>query len=124
MLVSDAEQISTYRLLHKRRRVNNYGLHVANEIFFSATAIAFFDGMITSRQKNDWEHFFEHEFVLCKKIDIQTYHGRSWLEFKVRHLMDLAMNISFEKDNPWTGYTIPFQNIFFPITPYDKCTGK
>jgi hypothetical protein len=92
-----------------------YGLHVAKEIFFSATEIAFFEGMITSGQKNEWEHFFEHEFILCRKIDIQTYHGRSWLEFKVRHLMDLAMNISFGENPAWKGHSASFENVFFPL---------
>lgn len=41
-----------------------YGLRVAKEIFSSATEIAFFEGMITSRQKIQWEHFFEHELRL------------------------------------------------------------
>lgn len=92
-----------------------YGLHVAKEIFFSATEIAFFEGMITSRQKNDWEHFFDQEFMLCRKIDIETYHGRAWLEFKVRHLMNLAENISFGENPAWKGYSVSFENVFFPF---------
>lgn len=92
-----------------------YGLHVAKEIFFSTTEIAFFEGMITSRQKIQWEHFFEHEFELCRKIDIKAYHGRAWLEYKVRHLMDMAMNISFSESPAWKGWSVSFKNVLFPL---------
>lgn len=92
-----------------------YGLHVAKEIFFSATEIAFIEGMITTKQKKDWEHFFDHDFMLCRKIDIKTYHGCAWLEYKVRHLMDLAVNISFNEDPAWKGHSASFENAFFPF---------
>lgn len=105
---------SDFTILEKMT-VLYYGLHVAKEIFFSATQIAFFDGMITSRQKNEWEYFFEHEFMLCKEIDIRTNHGRAWLEFKVRHLMDLAVNISFGENPAWKNYSVSFENVFFPF---------
>lgn len=90
-----------------------YGLHVAKEIFFSATEIAFFEGMITAKQKNDWEHFFGQEFMICREIDIKTYHGRAWLEFKVRHLMDLSINISFGEKIVSMEHSVAFENTFF-----------
>lgn len=91
------------------------GLRVAREIFFTTTDIAFLKNKISAKEKKDWEHFFDGEYARCRKIDIRTYRGRAWLEYKVRQLMDLAMNISFGKKKVWKGYTVSFENIIFPV---------
>jgi hypothetical protein len=91
------------------------GLYTAKEIFFSASDSAFLQNKITSKEKKEWEYFFIHEYELCSRIDIGTYEGCTWLEFKVRHLMDLAMNISFDSVAIWNAYTVSFENIFFPF---------
>ena len=91
------------------------GLHVAREIFFTTTDIAFFKNKISAKEKKGWEHFFYDEYARCRKIDIRTYRGCAWLEYKVRHLMDLAVNISFGKKKVWKGYTVSFENIIFPV---------
>jgi hypothetical protein len=92
-----------------------YGLRVAREIFFTTTDIAFLKNKISEKEKNDWEHFFDSEYARCRKVDIRTYRGRAWLEYKSRHLMDLAMNISFGKKKVWKGYSVSFENILFPV---------
>jgi hypothetical protein len=92
-----------------------FGLRVAREIFFTTTDIAFLKHKISEKEKNDWEHFFDSEYARCRKVDIRTYRGRVWLEYKVRHLMDLAMNISFGKKKVWKGYSVSFENILFPV---------
>jgi spermidine/putrescine-binding protein len=94
------------------------GLRVAREIFFTTTDIAFLKNKISEKEKKDWEHFFDDEYARCKKIDIRTYRGCAWLEYKVRHLMDLAVNISFGKKKVWKGYTVSFENIIFPVLDF------
>lgn len=92
-----------------------WGLRVAREIFFTTTDIAFLENKISEKEKKDWEHFFDSEYAHCKKIDIRTYRGLAWLEYKVRHLIDLAVNISFGKKKVWKGYMVSFENILFPV---------
>ena len=92
-----------------------YGLYIVREIFFTNIDIAFLKSRISEKEKNDWEHFFNSECELCKKIDLLTYQGCAWFEYKVRHLMDLAMNISFDEKPAWKGYSVSFENVLFPF---------
>ena len=101
--------------LVEKLKVLYCGLHVARNVFFVVTENALLNNWISVKEKNDWEHFFHHEYLFCRNINFQTYSGMAWLEFKVRHLMDLALNISFDRNPAWKGYSISFENIFFPF---------
>lgn len=93
-----------------------FDLYIAKDRIFKSIDQAFYEEKISSSAQKSWKKLFENEFTSCLQMQLKTYRDCAFLEFKVRHLANAVENLNFDREEPWQGFTISFENTFFSIT--------
>ncbi|MBX2924412.1 MAG: hypothetical protein KF746_19575 [Chitinophagaceae bacterium] len=83
------------------------GLYIAKDRIFASIDLAFYGKKISVATQKSWKTLFENEFTSCRQMELKTYRDCAFLEFKTRHLVNLAENLNFDREEPWQGFTIP-----------------